>query len=139
MIKKYYTKYKELFMYGLFGGVTVLINLLLYKLFLMAKFHYVVASILSYFIASLVSYFFNVFFVFNSEKLKMKNEFIRLLKYFSVRIGSVVIDTLLLILVVEVFKIDEFYAKIMVSVVVILLTYILNRKILKRKGVKWKT
>ena len=136
MIKKYYKKYKEILMYGIFGVITVLINLLLYKFFLEVNIYYAVASVISYFIASLMSYYFNVFFVFNSEKLVIKKEFIRLVKYFSVRIGSVVLDTLLLILAVELFKLDEFYGKIIVSVIVILLTYIFNRKILKKKEVK---
>jgi len=126
-------KYKEIILYGIFGVITVLINLVLYKLFLDLKMHYVVASLVSYVIASLISYFFNTYFVFHSEKLKLKGEMIRIAKYFVVRIWSVIVDTLLLMLAVEVFKLDEFYAKPVVSVIVISMTFILNKKLLKKK------
>lgn len=132
-MKKLINKYKELILYGIFGVITVLINLVLYKLFLDLKIHYVVASLISYFIASLISYFFNTYFVFHSEKLKLKGEIIRIIKYFVVRIWSVIVDTLLLMLAVEIIKLDEFYAKPCVSVIVILMTFILNKKLLKKK------
>ena len=126
-------KYKEIILYGIFGVITVLINLALYKLFLDLKMHYVAASLISYFIASLISYFFNTYFVFHSEKLKFKGEMIRIFKYFVVRIWSVIVDTLLLMFAVEIVKLDEFYAKPVVSVIVISMTFILNRKLLKKK------
>ena len=65
--------------------------------------------------------------------MNLKGELARIAKYFIVRIWSVIVDTLLLMLAVEVFKLDEFYAKPVVSVVVISMTFILNRKILKKK------
>ena len=132
-IKKLIDKYKEIILYGIFGVITVIINLILYKLFLELNIYYVVSSLISYVIASLISYFFNTYFVFNSEKLNLKGELARIAKYFIVRIWSVIVDTLLLMLAVEVFKLDEFYAKPVVSVVVITMTFILNRKILKKK------
>ena len=132
-IKKLIDKYKEIILYGIFGVITVIINLILYKLFLELNIYYVVSSLISYVIASLISYFFNTYFVFHSEKLNLKGELARIAKYFIVRIWSVIVDTLLLMLAVEVFKLDEFYAKSVVSVVVITMTFILNRKILKKK------
>ena len=132
-MKKLINKYKEIILYGIFGVITVIINLILYKLFLDLKIHYVAASLISYFIASLISYFFNTYFVFKSEKLNLKGEIIRISKYFVVRIWSVIVDTLLLMLAVEVFKFDEFYAKPLISVIVILMTFILNKKLLKKK------
>ena len=130
---KLFNKYKELILYGIFGVITVIINLILYKLFLDLKIHYVISSLISYIIASLISYFFNTYFVFHSEKLNIKGELIRITKYFVVRIWSVIVDTLLLMFAVEVLKLDEFYAKPIVSVVVITMTFILNKKILKKK------
>ena len=132
-IKKLIDKYKEIILYGIFGVITVIINLILYKVFLELNIYYVLSSLISYVIASLISYFFNTYFVFHSEKLNLKGELVRIAKYFIVRIWSVIVDTLLLMLAVEVFKLDEFYAKPVVSVVVITMTFILNRKILKKK------
>lgn len=132
-IEKIINNYKEIILYGIFGLITVIINLILYKVFLELNIYYVLSSLISYIIASLISYFFNTYFVFCSEKLKLKGELIRIAKYFIVRIWSVIIDTILLMLAVEIFKLDEFYAKPVVSIIVITMTFILNKKILKKK------
>ena len=132
-IIKLFEKYKELILYGIFGVTTVIINLILYKIFLDLNMYYVVASLISYVIASLISYFFNTYFVFKSEKLDFKGEMVRIGKYFLVRVWSVIVDTVLLMLAVEVVKLDEFFAKPIVSVVVIGMTFIFNRKLLKKK------
>lgn len=130
-IKEYYKRYKDIIKYGIFGCITTLINLALYKLFLLVNMNYVIASVLSYFIASLVSYYFNVLFVFNQKILKFKDEIIRIIKYFSVRLTSVILDTVLLMVAVELFKLDEFYSKIIISFIIIIVTYLFNKIILK--------
>ena len=79
-----------------------------------------------------LEYYFNVYLVFSSDKLNFKEEIIRIFKYFSVRIGSMILDTLLLIVAVELLSMDEFYAKIIISILIILITFILNKKILKK-------
>ncbi len=132
MIQKIINKYSELIKYGIFGVITVGINLFLYDIFLKLNIYYVISSIVSYLIASFISYYFNVYLVFSADKLNFKEEIIRILKYFSVRIGSMILDTLLLIVAVELLSMDEFYAKIIISILIILITFILNKKILKK-------
>ena len=129
-MSKIIKKYESIIKYGIFGLITVGINLLLYKLFLIINMNYVIASVVSYVIASLISYYFNIFFVFNDKILKIKEEIKRIIKYFSVRVGSVIADTVLLIIFVELFKFDEFYSKIIISIIVISITYIFNKKII---------
>ena len=134
-MKKIFNKYESLIKYGFFGVITVGINLLLYKLLLDFKMHYIVASLVSYIIASLVSYYFNLFFVFNQSISKFKEEIIRLFKYFSVRVGSVFVDTFLLYIFVDILKGDKFLSKIFISFIVILATYFFNKRILKKGDV----
>ncbi|MGM9850105.1 MAG: GtrA family protein [Bacilli bacterium] len=134
-MKKIFSKYESLIKYGFFGVITVGINLLLYKIFLEFKMHYIIASLASYIIASLVSYYFNLFFVFNQRISKFKEEIVRLFKYFSVRIGSVFIDTFLLYISVDILKGDKFISKIFISFIVILATYFFNKRILKKGDV----
>ncbi len=133
MIKKIYNKYHEIIQYAIFGIITVIINLLLYKVLLILKCPYIASNVISYVIASILSYFFNLKYVFHAEILPFRNESIRVLKYFSVRIFSIILDNGLLIVAVEVFKFDKFYSKFPISVLVILITYIFNKTILKKK------
>lgn len=133
MIKKIYNKYHEVIQYAIFGVITVAINLLLYKMLLVLKCPYLASNIISYIIASILSYFFNLKYVFHSEILPLPKELIRIFKYFSVRVFSIILDNGLLIMAVEVFKLDKFYSKIPISVLVILITYVFNKLILKKK------
>ena len=135
---KIFNKYKTLIKYGFFGVITVGINLLLYKIFLDFGMYYIVASLVSYIIASLISYYFNLIFVFNQKIDTLKEEVVRLFKYFSVRFGSVVVDTLLLYVSVDILKGDKFLSKIIISFVVISATYLFNKRILKKGDVRWK-
>ncbi len=131
-LKEIIIKNKELIKYGICGVTTVIINLILYKIFLNIKMYYVFASLLSYFIAALISYYLNLYIVFQKKILGFKDEIIRIVKYFVVRILSVIIDTLLLMFMVEIVKFDEFYSKPFISVIVILFTFIFNKKIFKK-------
>lgn len=135
-IRNLYDKYSSLIRYGFFGIITVIINLLIYKLFLIINMNYIFASLISYFIASLISYYFNLLFVFKQKTEGFKNEFIRLFKYFSVRIGSVFADTLLLYIAVDKFNYDKFISKLFISCFIILITYFFNRKILGKSDAK---
>ena len=131
-LQKIIIKNKEFIKYGICGVITVIINLLLYKLFLNIHIYYIISSLVSYFIAALISYYLNVYVVFQKKILPLKEELKRILEYFSVRILSVIVDTLLLIFMVEIVNFDEFYSKPLISVIVIILTFILNRKIFKK-------
>lgn len=137
-MQKIIKKYKEILLYGIFGLTTVGINLLIYKLFLNINMQYVFASVISYIIASIVSYYLNLFFVFKNKLLSFNKEVIRLIKYFSVRIGSIILDTVLLMVSVELFKFDKFFSKIIISVIIILVTYIFNKLILQNREVNGK-
>ena len=77
-VKELFNKYSSLIRYGFFGVITVIINLVLYKLFLVININYIIASLISYFIASLVSYYFNLFFVFNQRINGFFDECIRI-------------------------------------------------------------
>lgn len=134
-MKKIINKYQSLIKYGFFGVITVGINLLLYKFLLDFKVYYLIASLVSYVIASLVSYYFNLFFVFNQKISKFKEEIVRLFKYFSVRVGSVFVDTFLLYIFVDILNGDKFLSKIFISFIVILATYFFNKRILKKGDV----
>lgn len=131
-IKSLFCKYESLIRYGIFGVITVGINLILYKVFLVINMNYILASLISYFIASLISYYFNLFFVFKQRIEGFFYEIVRIFKYFSVRIGSVFVDTFLLYLAVDKLKCDKFFSKIFISIFVILITYFFNKKILKK-------
>lgn len=127
MLKKYWNRAFELIKYGFWGVVTTLLNLALYFVLIRFGIYYLISNVLSYIIAVIVSYFFNNFFVFNQvekEKISIKKIF----KYFLIRILSLGLDSALLYGCVSIFHLNQIWSKLFVSFLVIMLTYLLNKK-----------
>lgn len=90
--------------------------------------NYILGNVISYGIAIVISYIFNKKFVFEtSEKNTHNDETIQIIKYFVVRILSISIDSGLLWVFVEIAHVKVYMSKIIVSVLVILLTYLVNK------------
>lgn len=116
----------ELIKYGFWGGVTTLLNLALFSLFISVGIPYLVSNVSSYIIAVFFSYFLNKKYVFKKEKHN-DGTIVEILKYFAVRLLSIVIDSGLLWVCVDVFQWNIFISKLLISAVVILMTYCLNK------------
>ena len=118
----------NLFRYGFWGCVTTAINLLIFFIFLRLHMNYILGNVISYGIAIVISYIFNKKFVFEtSEKNTHNDETIQIIKYFVVRILSISIDSGLLWVFVEIAHVKVYMSKIIVIVLVILLTYLVNK------------
>ncbi len=121
----------ELVRYGFWGGVTTLLNLVLFSTFISVNIPYLVSNIIAYVIAVFFSYYLNKHYVFNKSE---QNEVIgEIIKYCAVRFLSIVIDSGLLWGCVEVFKWNIISSKLFVSAVVILITYCLNKLVVFKK------
>ncbi len=111
--------------YIFWGGITTGINVVLFILFNLTGITYTVSNVVSYFIAVLISYFLNRKFVFKGA---IVNSNIRsMCNYFIVRIASITLETLALFFTVEKIRLNVYFSKICISIIVILSTYILNK------------
>lgn len=117
----------EMIRYGFWGAVTTLLNLCLFILFVNIGIPYLVSNVSTYFIAVAVSFFLNEKFVFNNNRKTAGGTLQKMIKFFSVRIFSVLIDSGLLMWCVEILEIPIFLSKILVSIIIIFMTYVLNR------------
>jgi len=123
-------KIREISLYTVFGVLTTLISIGTYKLFLDLNIHYVIATTLSATIAVIFAFITNKVYVFRS-KGDIVSEGIR---FFSGRILVFVIETLALIIAVSWMKFDEFYSKLAVTAMVIILNYLYSKFIVFKKG-----
>lgn len=124
----------ELIKYGFFGGITTLINLALFFLFTQMGMQYIIANTISYIIAVIINYFLNQFFVFKTTgkpTAKKRTEFIN---FFLVRLGSLCVDNVLFFIVVDVFNINLYFGRITLSLLIIMLTFIVNKKFVFKKS-----
>ena len=119
---------RETILYTFFGVMTSALNVVLFKLLLMAKMEYKVANIITLVIVKVTAYIFNKNFVFRSH---CKN-FIELLKevfrFIIARGATMLIDYFGLIFMVEVLNRSKVPSKIFITVFVIIINYIIGKK-----------
>ena len=112
-----------------FGILTTVVSFGLYALFLHFGISLILSNTLATFIAILFAYTTNKIWVFKS--LNFKNSIIlkELFKFLSSRFATYVIDTILLVILVEVLIFNPLWAKVFTSVVVVILNYLLSQRI----------
>lgn len=136
MLKKYYSKYKEIVNYVIVGGMTTLVSLGSYYLMVITAFdpqnaiQLQAANIISWVAAVTFAYFTNRVFVFDS---KNKNKVLEAASFVATRLMSLLLDMFFMFLFVTVIMINDKLAKIMVQFVVMLTNYLLSKFFVFRK------
>ena len=130
-------KIVELIKYGFWGGITTCLNLVLF--FLLDKLnimHYLLANGIAYVIAVIVNYICNRLFVFNAPNQIAKGRrevTAQFLKFFIMRIISLLIDTALFFVVVDLLGIPKLPGRIALSAVIIILTFVFSKLFVFKK------
>jgi len=118
---------RELIYYGICGTICTLLNFILFVLFEQMSMHYLLANSASYAIAVVVNYFLNRKFVFKTagqHGMSAKSEFI---KFTLVRLGSLAADNTLLYIVVDMLWFNIYFGEILISIGIIMVTFIINK------------
>lgn len=140
MIHKILSKYKEQISYLFFGGLTTLVNWVVYTISL-ELFHVKIeiGNIIAWLVAVIFAYITNKLFVFQSKNLNLKTNLKELTLFFASRITSGIVEILGFPLLYytglnqSFFNIDGFIAKIVISIIVIILNYIFSKLIVFKK------
>ena len=122
---------KEILNYIIFGIFTSIVNIGTYLLLTdVFNVYYVFANILAWIISVFFAYFTNRTWVFESEN---KNIIKEISMFYSARLFTGVIDTSLMILFIDVLSLENTFSKLVTAVVVILLNYLISKKIIFKK------
>ncbi len=134
MIKKLFQKYREIIMYLIFGVSTTLVNWIVYTLLVsIAKTDVTLANGIAWFAAVIFAYITNKLYVFESKSWKVSVLLHEIISFFGARIASGVFEIFLPALLMKIgldqaiFGIEGFAAKLVVSVLVIVLNYIFSK------------
>ena len=118
----------EIFKYGISGTITTFINLYLLKVFIDFGLYYILANIIAYIISVIINYILNQRYVFSNyargNTLEARKQF---LKFLIMRLLSLIIDTALFYVVVSIFKFPIYWSRLILTIVIILITFILNK------------
>ena len=138
-MKKVLYKYKKLILYILFGGMTTILNWIVYAIGVKLQLGITISNILAWSIAVFFAFITNKLFVFESKILKLKVIFNEFIKFVGARIltGVIEIGGLPLLYYLgmnqQLFGIDGFIAKIMISIIVMVLNYVFSQVLVFKK------
>ncbi len=137
-MKEFYQKHKVVITYFFFGIFTCLVNILLYAGFV-PLLGITISNAVAWFGAAAFTFVTNKIFVFESKSWQIKTVLKEVGTFLGARIFSGIVEILLptvlfyIGLNYDLFGIEGFLAKIIVSAVVITVNYVLSKKIVFRK------
>lgn len=118
---------KELFFYIVFGVLTTVVNILTYLFFTkLCGINYLISNILAWFLSVLFAYITNRIWVFESKNTNILKE---ISLFFGGRIFSGVLDTGLMYLFIDILLIGDFFSKIVIQIIVVIVNYVFSKLI----------
>lgn len=128
MIKKLVAKYKEIFLYLIFGVLTTVINFSSFFISnkLLGESQYLISQVISWVTAVLFAFITNKLFVFQ-KKGTLKQALSEFIKFVSVRLLTGIFETLALIAAVDGFRFPVNVSKVVICFAVVVLNYIFSK------------
>ena len=132
-----FNKFKELFLYGIFGVLTTLINIFSYYVFCdIFCVNYVISNIIAWILSVSFAFITNKIFVFNSRDFEIKNFIKEIISFFSSRIFTGLLDMGILFFGVTILGIEDMIVKVFSNVIVIILNFVLSKLFVFKKSTK---
>lgn len=128
IIKEMYEKYKEIILYGVFGVLTTLVSIVTFYLFVdKLEINYIVGNVLSWVFAVAFAYITNKIWVFENNNFTKNYILKEVMSFVGSRIATLVIETVLIFLLVDLISIEKMISKIFVSIIVVILNYVFSK------------
>ena len=122
------SKHRDIISYLFFGGLTTLVNFLVYfpcyNWFCLSA---VISNVIAWAVAVTFAYVTNKPFVFKSYDWSWNTVVPELTKFLGCRIGSGFFETVLIWLLVDILALNGNWMKIIISVLVVVLNYISSK------------
>ncbi len=113
---------KEGSRYVFIGGLTTLVNLIIYRGALALMMPYGLATTLAFIVSVGFAFYFNAGFVF-----KKQMQFIDVIKFYGSRISTFAIEILGLVTLIEMLHWGEMMSKILMNILIIVLNYLISK------------
>ena len=128
MLKTLYIRYKEMILYGVFGAGATVINIVVFML-LHGSFgvKLLVANVIAWIAAFLFAFITNKLLVFESKSWKGSAAIKEMFGFLVARLGTLVLDSALMVAFVEGLHFNSTFSKVFVNVVVIIVNYLASK------------
>ena len=130
-------RYKRFGKYVLVSGVTTVVNVGSYAIFInLFKDMYVLSNVLAWIISILITFFLNKKVVFESKSERKREVLKELVLFYLVRLTSLLIDTAVLLICVKVFGMGDIWAKVIANVSTTFNNYFISKHFVFKKKKK---
>ncbi len=131
-IKK--SQIQELFWYGVFGVLTTVLNIFLFWLLCtICGIHYMVSNVIAWIVCVAFAFVTNKLFVFKSKSWQQNLWIKECAEFVESRLFTGVIECVGLFIAVSLLKFDKDISKVVITVIVIILNYVLSKCIVFKK------
>lgn len=128
IFEQFYLKHKSVLLYLFFGGLSFVLNVVVYYIFnTPLGLKPLIANIIAWIAAVVFAYITNKIWVFESETENTKGLLDEITKFLASRIGTLIIEELLLYIFIDKLKFNSLLIKIIAQVIVILLNYVFSK------------
>lgn len=134
MMKKLLVKYWDVITYLVFGVLTTVVNYIVYlPVYNLLGLSAAVSNAIAWVVAVAFAYLTNKPFVFKSHDWSAKTVIPELTKFVSCRVASGVMETLILLVTVDILMWDGNIWKVLTSVLVVILNYFGSKLLVFKK------
>lgn len=130
LIKKIRQKFvnRETVLYAIFGVLTSVLNVVMFKLLLMTSLSYKVANLITLIVVKVTAYICNKNIVFKSKCANMLELLKEIGRFIIARGATMLIDYFGLIIMVDLIDLPKVPSKIFITVFVIVINYVIGKK-----------
>lgn len=133
-IYQFIKKYREIILYLIFGVLTTLVNwCVYYPLFNVLHLPAIVSNVVAWAAAVLFAFVTNKPFVFDSKDWSWGTTLPEFVKFMGCRIGSGVLESIFILITVDLLALNGNLMKIIISVVVVVVNYIGSKLLFRKK------
>ena len=133
-IKEIYIQYREAISYLFFGVLTTAVDFI--TDIVLTRFFSVgegLANVIAQIVAILFAFFTNKLFVFEDRSMKLQALAVQFFKFASLRLVTLILNSAMFFVMIDVLQINDIITKVIVSVIVIILNYIFSKLIVFKK------
>lgn len=127
-LEPFYRAHREVLLYLLFGGLTFVISVASYALFVrVLRMDALIANVISWVLAVSFAYVTNRTWVFGSGAVGRESVLKEMGKFFSGRIATLLVEEAILLVFIKWLHFDGMAVKVVAQVIVILLNYVISK------------
>lgn len=134
IFRPFYDNHKDIVLYVFFGGLTTIVSLVSFAVpIYVFGINEMIANTISWVLSVAFAFFTNRICVFNSPTKKVSEFFIQLFSFYGGRLFSYGVEMLIIFIFITKLSYNQMLVKIVASVFVLILNYIISKWFVFRK------